>query len=223
MRAWLSLLLDYFARWWKHLGEGRPVWIAIGVPFTVASFMWLVCWLLALNGEQYLRYVGGLLEFAGICTVALGLRDTRTLFKRPTFRRAVLDWVGRIPHWRQQHRVHVGTGGISLQPMAAQAYGSAVAPPDATIQQRISALESELKNLSGRIQAAREEFTDAIAQQKDALDREQRERKEQVDSTHRLIDEAVAGGLVLEATGLVWLLMGLALATASAELARLFS
>lgn len=185
MRAWLTQLLDYLARLWTHLGEGRPVWTAVGVPVAVALFMWLVCWFLTLNAEQYVRYTGGLLELAGICTVAWGLGDIRALFERPTFRGAALDWFRRIPRWRQQHRVHVGTGGISLQSMAAQAYGSAIAPANATTEQRISALESEVKNLSGRIQAAREEFSEGITQQKDALDRERRERKEQVEGTQQ--------------------------------------
>lgn len=222
MPVWVTLLLDYLKRWRAHAGKAKAAWIAIGVPIAVALAMWPVWRLLSLNTEQYARYVGGLLELAGICTVALGLRDTRSLFERPSFRKTIGNWFRSIPRWREQHSVHVGTGIMTLQPMAAQAYGTVTAPPNATTEQRISALESEVKNLSGRIQATRTEIDERIAEQKNALAAEQRERQEQVEGTRKLIDEAVAGGLVFEAMGLVWLVLGLLLATSSSELAKLF-
>lgn len=78
-----------------HLGKARTIWIATGTPIAIALFMWLVAWLLSLDVEQYALYTGGLLELAGICTVALGLRDTRTLFERPPS--AKLSAIGSQP------------------------------------------------------------------------------------------------------------------------------
>lgn len=223
MQAWFNHLLNFLRRWWVHLGEAAPVWIATTVPVGITLFMWSISRLLALSTEQFVRFSGGLLELAGVCTIALGLRDTRKLFERPSFRDAVRDWFGTIPRWRSQHHVQVGSGVLTLRPGSVQGYGTVTSPAESTVEQRIAALESEVKNLSGRIQATREEFDSKITEQKNALAAEQRERKEHVAGTRRLIDEAVAGGLVVEATGLIWLVIGLVLATTSAEIAQQFS
>ena len=65
------------------------------------------------------------------------------------------------------------------------------------------------------------EFESEITAQKKALDEERRERNREDAGIRELIDQAVAGGLTLEAMGLVWLVVGLLLSTTSTEMAKL--
>lgn len=67
-----------------------------------------------------------------------------------------------------------------------RANASSAVPPDATVEQRIAALESEARNLSRRIQATRHDFDRKITEHKDALVKEQHERNEQIYGTRKL-------------------------------------
>ena len=55
------------------------------------------------------------------------------------------------------------------------------------------------------------------------LESERRERAVQDEKTQKRLEEVSAGGLHLEWAGVFWLLLGLVLATAPAEIIRFFS
>jgi len=154
-------------------------------------------------------------------TVAFGLQEIRALFKKPTFREAVATWLQSFPRWEVERRIFAGTGHMKTGGVTASGHGMARPPPNASIEQRVAALEANVQSVSNLVHATRNEFESEITAQKKALDEERRERNREDAGIRELIDQAVAGGLTLEAMGLVWLVVGLLLSTTSTEMAKL--
>jgi hypothetical protein len=209
---------DWIRRLGGWLFNGRHLW---GGPVGVFAAVGL-CALLPWGSEIRIRYAGLFLELAGIVTVAVGLQETRTLFNRSTFLRSVAAWVGSFPRWRVEQTIVTGAANIQLEGVNADAHGAAMLSPNATIEERLAHLQAQVQILGQLAFEMRMQFDAKFKTQEKVLDAERRERNDGDAGLHKLIDEAVAGGLTLEAMGLVWLVAGLVLSTASTEIAKLF-
>ena len=85
--------------------------------------------------------------------------------------------------------------------------------PGATLDERVSILEENLKllrdELDSRLQGVRQE----LGTVKESIERESQERRVADEKTARKIEEVAIGGLHLEVVGLVWLLLGVTAAS----------
>jgi hypothetical protein len=216
-----SQFLDYVRRNLDHIFvRGKLFWLAIGLPVlcyfvaSVSAHVW------SRSAEDILRYSGALLEIAGIVTVAVGLLDLQDLFNRQTLWAAILAYFKTLPRWRPRLTVSPLPDASSSIGFKARAHGNVRLPPDATIEQRLRALEEQIENLSHAVHDNLATLDERTINQEKALKEEQRERRSEVESARKLIDVAVAGDLGFEIVGLLWLSLGLVVSTFAPEIAN---
>lgn len=163
------------------------------------------------------------LELMGLATVALGIRETRSLFGRPSLVHVGRNWLARFPRFRISAHVIVGTGGFTLGGMSASAFGTSGPAPTATLEERVAILEKNVNQTNALIHETQRKLDQESQQRQHELTAEKREREDGDNKNKQLVEEAAAGGLYLEITGAFWLAFGITMATASNEFAKLFS
>jgi len=217
MITWLKRLAGWLARIVGWAQEANRVWFAMLAPPAV----FMVCWATLPSWEPRIRITGLLLQLMGIATVAFGLRETRKLFRRPSLADIVRKWLKRFPKFTVETRVIVGTGKLTVGGAAATAFGTVSPLPTASLEEKVAALEKGLAQCNMVIHETQRRLEEEACNRSSAIESERRERGAGDDRTQKLIEEAAAGGLHLEATGVFWLSVGVILATASNEIARL--
>lgn len=199
------------------LYSARRVWVAVLIPVAIALFAWhaLPRW------ESRLRISGLFLQVAGVLTVAKGLHDTRKLFGRPSLRQHAVRWFKQFPRFGVDTPMAVGSGSGSS---TGSSIGSAMILPGpaASLEERVASLAQELIRTSGLVQETRQRLAEESRDRGREIDSERCERRSGDERVRQLIEEAAAGGLHLELTGVVWLLLGVVLSTAPNEIIAIF-
>lgn len=214
----MSRLLNYVRRIGRWAGRDlMPFWR----PMAVIAMVLVATHLLPLPGEQQLRLAGLALQIAGLTTVAHGLNLTRAAFNLKGVRAAMWDALRAIPRWKRSVNMIAGTASISLAGATASLRGTVKLRADATTEEKLQALTTQVENLSNAVHANQEKLKAESNRLTQALAGEARERAGEDEKTRNLLRQALTGGLVLEATGLLWLLVGIVLATLSTEILHL--
>ena len=219
MITWFKLLSNWIARIFAWLGEAKKGWGAL-----VAIFGVFIFWFVVLPGwESRIRFTGMSLELLGLSTVALGIRENGKLFNRPGPDEIVRNWFGRFPKFRRDVRIVPGTAHLNLEGKAPViGVGSASLSATASLEERVAFLEKGLDQANDRIHEIQRKVTEEAQKLGSALDAARHEREFGDEKNSNLIQEAIAGGLYLEATGVLWLFFGILFATASSEIANCF-
>ena len=216
------MTLDWLKKWPADLvtwlRTGWIGWLALTTPFLVFLFFFLtlMCW------EPRIRLTGMLLELAGLLTVALGLRETRKLFRRQGLLSFVWNYLAAVPlPWKAQHHTIVlGAGCIVLDGATSSAHMTVSPAPGTPLEDRVARLEKEAERLSVEAFQIRQSIEDAGREYRQAIKAEAEKRKAGDQKTGMQLEEAVAGGLHLEMIGVCWIALGILLATASNEIAN---
>lgn len=174
------------------------------------------------NTGQWYQLLGGIAEFGGLMTVAVGITKTRQEFKPdrlflPTRAwRRVRSLAINIWPWPRKKSVviQVGTAGeISLAGGFARAKVTPGPWTDVDIDERIErlkkmfmALDDRVDRLEDRLAAEAKARADSDAAQAAAVERESQELSER-------ISQAAAGGLSLETWGVAFFALGIVLST----------
>lgn len=204
MFSWITRLLQWLTR-------------ARLAAFTVA-FVVMVVWVSFLvHTEPAIRLAGLCLQLLGIAAAALGIRDTRRMFGKPSFLQSLRSWAASWPRFKPkaQHVLISASGSIGVSGSATVSQGMA---PNATLEQRIDALEAHLKSVDVRLHSAESTISTNERALTSKLQQESQERGTQVAELHRKVEAASTDGLRLAAAGAFWLAIGLVLSTASPEL-----
>jgi hypothetical protein len=214
-------LLKLFCLWLKRLWfwawKPYPVYLtvlAVALPF-VASFYW--------PDEDTIRRSGLWLELLGIYTVWLGIEETRKLFGHPPFlkqaRQRVRQWWQARPPFRRG--VTVGIGAASIGVSGARARGSVWnnAPPDATVEQRLDAMEKNLTRVRDDLARFEGKTDDEFAKQTETLKQEQQSRATADQELRDLLTATETGGLHITMAGAIFLFAGVVMSTVPVELA----
>ena len=174
------------------------------------------------NPDDQLRYAGLALQLLGVGTVAYLLRDKRTTFNRKGFLDLLKEWVSARPQFRPKsitlqvsgaaHATSSGAGRLSIWRRA---------PADATLEKRLETLEANLEQLHEDHSEVTSGLRKASARLADELSAEKRTREEADRATNDKLEKFGAEGIHVEATGLVWLVAGIVLATIPSELAAM--
>lgn len=162
-----------------------------------------------------------LLELMGLTTVALGIRETRGLFGRPSLLHVGRAWLTRFPRFRQNVRIIAGSAAIALGGGSVSAFGTVGPAPTSTLEERVAILEKSLSQAHVLIHETHRKIDQETRQRQSDINVVKRELEDGDSKNKQLVEEAAAGGLYLETTGAFWLAFGITLATASNEIAKL--
>jgi hypothetical protein len=187
--------------------------MAVGLPVT-ASFWW--------PDENMIRRAGLVLQVLGICTVVWGIGKTRKLFGHPSFwrqaRQRFHQWLHDRPKYRRNAVVGVATGSLAVAGARARASVWSNAGPDATPEQRMDALEKNLKRIMDNLAEFQENTFNEFAKRDDAIKQEQQTRAASDHDVRELLTVTETGGLNISMVGAILLLLGVAMSTIPAEL-----
>lgn len=176
--------------------------------------------LCAVRTEQSLRISGLSLQLLGLAAAAVGIRDTRSLFGRPSFLEMLRGWFSRFPRTRSQPLQFSGedrataSGSVSMEVWKGQ--GS-----NPTVDSRLKAAEENLLGLRKRMERAEALLEAEFRLVRQEIGNEAEKRAHEDRLLHLQIETASADGLNLAAVGVIWLAFGVVMATIPAELLAL--
>ena len=212
MKAAIYYLKRVAAWVWQgcHLLSG-PL-LALGAPL-VAAWLWPT--------EFGFRSVGFLLQVLGVWIVWVGIRGTRKQFDVPGSWAQTKAWMSSFPRIRGRVILASGSAIVSLSGMSARAHVWSGVPEGATVEQRLEAVEKNVRRVRDDLSAHQKEADDRVRAQDEVMKRERAEREAADKEIHEKIKETETGGLKLNAAGVWWLLSGTVCSTFPVELAHM--
>jgi hypothetical protein len=213
--------LQYFLLWLRvfwiwAFRDPRLVWLTVSaLAIAVFSVWW---W----RSEPAFRIAGMALQLLGLGTVAWGIRKTRALFGRPGMRRRFVEWWHRRP--RRRHIVSASASiPMEFSTLSADAEVWSETSPDDYIEVRLTALEKNLLEMRGRLQAFAQKTRTELSKHTDDISQESRVRSEADRAIGARLEETGVGGLDISVMGVVWLGAGVIMSSMSPELATWFA
>lgn len=191
-----------------------PMFTALVVLLALA--MSLCYW----QTEPSVRISGLLLQLLGIAAAAVGIRDTRRMFGKPSFLEQVRAWLKAVPGFKPRTVSASGSATLSMS-ASAKAHVWRGAGTDTTLESRLSAAEANLDELYRRANAAESALDAHVRTSEQRLREEVDARKEADRQLHLKIEAASTDGLHLAAVGVVWLACGVVMSTVPNELLSL--
>jgi hypothetical protein len=210
-------MLNWLKRLSYWLREASILWLTIAVP--------LICIVIILRAnlsEPWIRLLGLFLQLLGISTVLKGISDVKKLFNLPSLFSIAKRWFIAFPRIHMQRvEIHMvaHTGNISLSGRATMKH---MAAPDASLEDRIRILESNLDGIDRRIIDLQQNIEHESRQRTESLTTERQTREHEITEVRTKLEATETGGLHISLMGLIWLCVGLIMSTASLELSHLF-
>lgn len=207
---------------WRWI-KANAAWLfaawRVWAPIIVVVIVGALSSLLPGKADDSVRYAGLALQILGIATVVHGLRDRRRLFNRPSLIDHLVSWVDKRPIWGAKPQTvsisMTGTIGISGSAKISVWRGT---PPNATIEARLDALEANIETLKTEQAETAKDLQEETRKSAEALASERQSRESTIGELQTRVDTLGVGGLHLETAGLFWLIVGVVLGTAPAEI-----
>ena len=209
MRDWIKRIASWLA-------QPKLVWLTAAVL--------LVALLAALRPsatEPGVRFTGLSLQCLGLLTVLYGIAQTRKLFQRPGLVNLAKVWFLSFPKMRPPAiaaKLGINLGSLSMSGRASVRH---LAGPNAGIEDRVRVLESNVEALERRADGLQDQIDRANRERAEALLAERESREKTVHGLAAMLEASETGALDVSLMGLIWLISGLVITTASPELGRL--
>jgi hypothetical protein len=216
----LKQLLLWFPAFGQWLGQLRAFPLLL---FTAAVILISVTVAIWWRSEPAFRLTGLVLQLVGIATVAWNIRDTQERFGEPsTF--GFIQWLHQFPQLKPRPAI-LAAAAVTLgeATLSARADIWSNINPDDYIELRLEAVEKILIRVKEKLQEFEQETGRNLALQSEALEKEKQARADDDEKIRRRLSEFAVGGLHISAAGIVCLLVGLIMSTASVELANFFA
>lgn len=207
MKSWLRRLISWASR--ARLAGFVLLVVVLSLFMSLSS-----------KSPDAVRLWGLFLQLLGIAAAAIGIRDTRRMFGKPSFLQLVRNWFSAIPGFRQKP-VHAEMSATASFGSSCSANVWAGTRPDASLEERVDAAERNLRQLEGRLNAAENDIATNHRDLSGKIREESDSRKEQDRLLHLRIEAASTDGLHLAAAGAFWLAIGVTMSTAPVELLKL--
>jgi hypothetical protein len=218
----LVLFRDLRRYIWAHvlwLAQLKKAWLCIAVLILVV----IAAQALPGKHDDRLRYAGLVLQLLGVGTVAYLLRDKRATFNRKSMLSVLREWSAARPRFRPKAITLEVSSSVQTSTLgSARTKVWRRAQPNSSVEERLDVLEANLTTLQQEHSETTNDLRSASGRIADDLSAEKRSREEAMRLTNEKLEKFGAGGLHIEATGLVWLVAGIVLATIPAELATVF-
>lgn len=216
-------MIHKLAEWFRAIGrwlwQGRKGW----APLVLVAITIFMCIFLARTTSDGLRFAGVILQLLGVVTVAIGLRDRRQTFQRPSFYQRFVQWLRSFPKYSPKPHI-LEMRGVASASMGGSAYafGWQGTPPGATVDQRFAVIEKNLETVKQLALDAQKQNQESASKIREELDAERRERSASDQALRLKVENIGAGNLNLEAAGVFWLIVGITLGTIPNEVANFF-
>ncbi len=207
MLSWLRALV----RW---LADARVLWLCLSVVVVAISVVFWGPW----NAERRVRLTGMVLQCCGVATVAWGVRKTRQLFGHASLTSRARAWLGQFPTRGPRVYTATGSGGLTSGGAAVVAFGHVAPRADASLEDRVAAVESDMRELSDRLFRTDHQLDTEVRERSAALAEERHARELEDQRLRTRLEMSATGGLQITAMGVVWLLLGVLLGAASREI-----
>ena len=198
---------------WHWLGKFKVFWwflIAIIGSVTIAD--WIGCQV-GIPRDERLPYAGWFLEMLGVLVVFFGIGDKLELFEKDGLIARTIKIISEFPLFRSDTHVAAGTASIRLGAGRARVRTTMNPPPGADLEERVEFLEQAINKLNDWIGDAKEEAMDGLDKLRAAIDSELESLRTEIDKVRHQSERAFVGHLGWEYAGLVWIMLGLTLAT----------
>lgn len=158
-------------------------------------------------------------QITGIGTVAMGLHETRILFKRPSIWDLVKIYFNRFPRFSPGITNLKGHSAISVAGRGILSVQ--LNPPDPSLSQneRLQWAIDQVVHLFNSVQDQQRQTQTKFEQQAQEIEVERKERKSGDNAVKAQLDNAMVGGIHLEWYGVICLLFGEVLSTYPSEVA----
>jgi hypothetical protein len=195
-----------------------PVWIALGGILGC----WALSYCLASNLREQILYSGTCLQAFGLLTVAVGIRQLRRMFGKPSMYKNVYNWFQLVVSaFRKTASVHItGTGCFVAAGDALVASGSISS--EMTLEMRVDILEKALNDLREQHAKCIKDLDDNLSRVESLIRDESNKRQLGDTDISKMLEEVAVGGIHLEIVGLVWLLLGMFGTSIPDKLTKLF-
>lgn len=211
------------------LTEYKKIWFTL-LPFIVVA---IFCWLMPVgifNGpilcdtlDTRFRLAGLFLEVFGIGTVVCGIIATLKLFDENHWWEKILGGFRRFPRFVEEPHIIVGSMSAALDGVTGSFLMSTTLAPNSSIEDRVTFLENQLKQMHLQVHKNGIHVENEFKKLSDVINVERSERETgEMQAQHALKKFAIED-IYTELMGIVWLISGAIFASASTELAKLFS
>jgi hypothetical protein len=204
--------VGWLQRKWAWAKLNRLAWAYLGLLLCTVAAASLSAKLVT---DLPLRLWAVALQIMGAVTVWIDLRRKAVGHGVPGFLRFTLDW---LKAFRGRNIVlSVKTGQLNITAGNARLIQRRPIRPDVSIEERVSAAEYNIAQIDSDLTAAHKRIDAEERERRDGLKAERDARAVAVEGLQsRMKDEAV-GNFYLLGFGLVWLIVGIALATLAPE------
>lgn len=198
----------------RWLWEARIFWLALSVVIIALVFTLYFC-----TSESAIRWTGLVLQLLGVGTVAWGLRAARKLFGHLSLAAKARSWLSRFPLHKRNviHSSSVIFDGGSV--VSIKGHATHKPSPDATMEQRLDALERNIDMLHDRISGNEDLSNQKFDKTAKSLEKERQDRSAQDQAISRQLEESSTGGIHISAMGALWLFIGVIFSSGSTEIA----
>ena len=204
-----------FVGWLFEIRKFRLFWGTVGLIIVSLA---LVLWL---KSEKSFRITGLALQIAGILTVVWNIRGTRKRFGKPSIWEFARQWIGRLPKYKG-NTIILGSGHISgVSGMMTGRPEVWNHPPSNATPDRLAAIETNLDWIRKRLNELDLETREKLKRHAERLDQEMQTRTVGDQDIRDRLAISETGGLSLSVAGIVFLIVGLVMSTASVELANI--
>jgi len=170
--------------------------------------------------EIQVRLTGLVLQLLGLGTVVYGIRETRKLFGRPSFRQSLRGWLSRFPRWRRDVVVGAGAASLVVTAGGAGVHVWTKVDPAAPIEAQLNALTRNVERMNERLTQMQKDSDSELRKHSESLRQERQFREEGDEHLHKRLEAAETGGLHISLIGAIWIFLGLILSTVSPEIAQ---
>lgn len=206
-------------------------WISYAAVLVLGSVFAYLAGSLHSRPEGEIRLTAGILELMGIGCVVFGISDVRRQFKlkplpsevRGELLKFFADIIARLRRFLglRQDAIAPVTGLVAHAVLSVSARGRGkVRPgPQASLEERVQSLEQIVDGMQDAVWRIEDDLLHETAEREKVLAGERVSREAADKELEHEIHQYAVGGIRLEIVGLLWLALGVSLATWAAELA----
>lgn len=176
--------------------------------------------ILIFQDEAFIRISGMLLQLMGICSVVLGIAETRQLFGEPSFYIIAKNWFFSLIRKKnitiQLDTVH---GSASVYNIRISKRDSPLGT-NPTLKERVLSLEKNISFLSDDLKNLQEEIDIQGNDIQKRINDKYKLLQKEIEQINQKLKESATGGIHISALGATWLFFGVVLSSLAPELSK---